>query len=73
MRAVTTVKKPKAERIESETGHGCAAKVPAQEFDGMIRGVDMPASPAVLVGPDTLDDAGETPDRFVDTAEEAPA
>jgi selenide,water dikinase len=44
--------------FESVTECGCAAKVPAQELAGMLRGVDAPTSPAVLVGPDTLDDAG---------------
>jgi selenide,water dikinase len=44
--------------FESATECGCAAKVPAQELAGMLRGVEMPTSPAVLVGPDTLDDAG---------------
>lgn len=37
---------------------GCAAKVPAQELRSMLRGVTIPTSPAVIVGPDTLDDAG---------------
>jgi selenide, water dikinase len=32
--------------------------VPAQELSDMLRGVDVPTSPAVLIGPDTLDDAG---------------
>lgn len=44
--------------FESVTECGCAAKVPAQELAGMLRGVEVPRSPAVLVGPDTLDDAG---------------
>lgn len=44
--------------FESVTECGCAAKVPAQELAGMLRGVEVPTSPAVLVGPDTLDDAG---------------
>ena len=42
----------------SVTECGCAAKVPAQELAGLLRGVELPTSPAVLVGPDTLDDAG---------------
>jgi selenide,water dikinase len=44
--------------FESVTECGCAAKVPAQELAGMLRGVEVPTDPAVLVGPDTLDDAG---------------
>jgi len=44
--------------FESVIECGCAAKVPAQELAGMLRGVEVPTSPAVLVGPDTLDDAG---------------
>ncbi|NMB73845.1 MAG: selenide, water dikinase SelD [Myxococcales bacterium] len=44
--------------FESVTECGCAAKVPAQELSGLLRGVELPADPAVLVGPDTLDDAG---------------
>jgi selenide, water dikinase len=44
--------------FESVTECGCAAKVPAQELSTMLRGVEVPTSPAVLVGPGTLDDAG---------------
>ena len=44
--------------FESVTECGCAAKVPAQELRDLLRGIDLPANPAVLVGPDTLDDAG---------------
>ncbi len=44
--------------FESVTECGCAAKVPAQELAGLLRGVELPSNPAVLVGPDTLDDAG---------------
>lgn len=44
--------------FESVTECGCAAKVPAQQLAGLLRGLEMPADPAVLVGPDTLDDAG---------------
>jgi selenide,water dikinase len=44
--------------FESVTECGCAAKVPAQELADLLRGVEVPRSPAVLVGPDTLDDAG---------------
>ncbi len=42
----------------SVTECGCAAKVPAQELAGLLRGLELPTSPAVLVGPETLDDAG---------------
>ncbi len=44
--------------FESVTECGCAAKVPAAELAGLLRGVELPTDPAVLVGPDTLDDAG---------------
>jgi hypothetical protein len=44
--------------FESVAECGCAAKVPAPDLAGMLRGVEVPTSPAVLVGPDTLDDAG---------------
>jgi selenide,water dikinase len=44
--------------FESVTECGCAAKVPAQELRDLLRGIDLPTNPAVLVGPDTLDDAG---------------
>jgi selenide, water dikinase len=44
--------------FEAVTECGCAAKVPAQELADMLRGIEVPTSPAVLVGPDTLDDAG---------------
>jgi selenide,water dikinase len=44
--------------FESVTECGCAAKVPAQDLSEMLRGVEIPTSPAVLVGPNTLDDAG---------------
>jgi len=37
---------------------GCAAKVPADRLAGMLRELDLPTSPDVLVGPETLDDAG---------------
>ncbi len=42
----------------SVTECGCAAKVPAQELRDLLRGIEMPTNPAVLIGPDTLDDAG---------------
>jgi selenide,water dikinase len=44
--------------FDSVTECGCAAKVPAQELAGLLRGVEIPTDPAVLVGPETLDDAG---------------
>lgn len=44
--------------FESVTECGCAAKVPAQQLSDLLRGLEVPTSPAVLVGPDTLDDAG---------------
>jgi selenide,water dikinase len=44
--------------FESVTECGCAAKVPAQDLASLLRGVEVPADPAVLVGADTLDDAG---------------
>ncbi len=37
---------------------GCAAKVPAGQLSCMLGGLDLPASPRLLVGPQTLDDAG---------------
>lgn len=48
----------KIDLFESVTECGCAAKVPAQELAGLLRGIELPTNPAVLVGPDTLDDAG---------------
>lgn len=48
----------KIDLFESVTECGCAAKVPAQALAGMLCGVELPSSPAVLVGPETLDDAG---------------
>ena len=44
--------------FESVTECGCAAKVPAPALAGLLRGMEVPTNPAVLVGPDTLDDAG---------------
>lgn len=44
--------------FESVSECGCAAKVPAQELRDLLRGVQVPGGPDVLVGPDTLDDAG---------------
>jgi len=49
---------PKIDLFESVVECGCAAKIPAQELADMLRGVEVPTSPAVLIGPDTLDDAG---------------
>lgn len=37
---------------------GCAAKMPAQELAGLLDGVERWTDASVLVGPDTLDDAG---------------
>jgi len=44
--------------FECVTECGCAAKVPATALARMLRTVPPPDDPAVLVGPDTLDDAG---------------
>lgn len=44
--------------FESVTECGCAAKVPAQQLAEMLGDVKLPSSSAVLVGPETLDDAG---------------
>ena len=37
---------------------GCAAKVPASSLLSVLRNVDLPGSPAIVLGPETLDDAG---------------
>lgn len=37
---------------------GCAAKVPADRLAAILRGVELPSSPDLVVGPETLDDAG---------------
>ncbi len=37
---------------------GCAAKVPADRLAGILKNADLPTSPDLLVGVDTLDDAG---------------
>jgi len=37
---------------------GCAAKVPADSLRAILDGLDLPSSPNLLVGPETLDDAG---------------
>lgn len=37
---------------------GCAAKVPANRLAGMLRDLDLPTSPDLIVGPESLDDAG---------------
>lgn len=37
---------------------GCAAKVPAGQLACILKDIQLPANPNVLVGPETLDDAG---------------
>lgn len=37
---------------------GCAAKVPASSLSSVLRNVELPGGPRVLIGPETLDDAG---------------
>jgi len=37
---------------------GCAAKVPADRLAGILKDLDLPEDSRVLVGPETLDDAG---------------
>ena len=44
--------------FDCECECGCAAKLPAERLTEMLRGLALPTSPAVLVGPETLDDAG---------------
>jgi selenide,water dikinase len=44
--------------FESVTECGCAAKVPAQQLSEMLGGLVVASNPAVVVGPETLDDAG---------------
>ncbi|MFC1642520.1 selenide, water dikinase SelD [Myxococcota bacterium] len=44
--------------FESVVECGCAAKMPARDLSDMLRGVAAPTNPKVVVGPDTLDDAG---------------
>ncbi len=44
--------------FESVTECGCAAKVPAQDLVLLLRGIAPITDPNVLVGPETLDDAG---------------
>ena len=44
--------------FEIEGECGCAAKVPASQLTSILQGVDLPNSPALLIGPETLDDAG---------------
>lgn len=44
--------------FEYGTECGCAAKVSGQDLNNMFQGVRVPTSPAVLVGPDSFDDAG---------------
>jgi len=44
--------------FESVNECGCAAKLPARDLSETLGGLHLPTSPAVLVGPQTLDDAG---------------
>lgn len=44
--------------FESVEECGCAAKVPAQALAAVVKGIELPRDPFVLVGPETLDDAG---------------
>jgi selenide,water dikinase len=37
---------------------GCAAKMPVDHLKHLLKNLDLPASAALIVGPDTLDDAG---------------
>jgi selenide,water dikinase len=37
---------------------GCAAKVPAHRLSNVLCNINLPSSPNLLVGPETLDDAG---------------
>lgn len=37
---------------------GCAAKIPAANLTGMLQRLNLPADPNLIVGPETLDDAG---------------
>jgi len=37
---------------------GCAAKIPAERLIHMLRSLSLPADPALIIGPETLDDAG---------------
>jgi selenide,water dikinase len=37
---------------------GCAAKLPAGQLASILHDIALPANPSVLVGPETLDDAG---------------
>ena len=37
---------------------GCAAKLPPDRLSCMLRGIDLPSCPELIVGPETLDDAG---------------
>lgn len=37
---------------------GCAAKVPAGQLACILKDIELPTNPQVLVGPETLDDAG---------------
>jgi len=37
---------------------GCAAKIPPDRLRSMLKDLDLPSSPSLIVGPETLDDAG---------------
>ncbi len=37
---------------------GCAAKIPAARLKDILKNIQLPQSPNLIVGPDTLDDAG---------------
>jgi selenide, water dikinase len=44
--------------FETTAECGCAAKIPAGELSSMLNDLKLPSSPQLLVGPQTLDDAG---------------
>ena len=44
--------------FEIEGECGCAAKVPADQLSCILKDVELPGNPALLIGPETLDDAG---------------
>lgn len=44
--------------FEIEGECGCAAKVPASQLSCILQDVDLPNNSALLIGPETLDDAG---------------
>ncbi|MFC1461207.1 selenide, water dikinase SelD [Verrucomicrobiota bacterium] len=41
-----------------DTECGCAAKIPPDCLRDILKDLDLPSSPALIVGPETLDDAG---------------